>query len=160
MKKRKVITIWYASDESGPAEYFGGKLARILYDPLFADGLYRDDIVRLDVSHAEVDHQWPRIVEIVYSRHEAKTVLQFDKEQQAIVLNAILAQLGGECIVLVPPHQGNRGLLKVGHPKCVDVELLAEAVGISQDEDPDQTATSPTPPATPPCQEQNTPQPS
>jgi hypothetical protein len=160
MKHMRPMNIYYTPYEVGPAEYLGGNLARILKAPVFAKHLCLDDIVGLDFVPVDGSHPSARVVQIVHSRHQKNTRLWYANQQQFVILKAILALLGGECHVVTRAKRGVRGCLSIGHPAAIEVPLLAEAIGICQYESDDETAISPAPPATPPCHEQNTPQPS
>jgi len=127
-----MIKIRYTEGEYGWAERLGKNIARINNQPILnPDELFVDDIVRLGNDPDGVE-PYPVITEIVYSRHQCKTFVEYTEEAQLLPLNAMLTSLGCECRVLTEPDDKGPGLVVVGHPEWVDPEMLAEGIGISQ----------------------------
>lgn len=130
---KKIATIWYAGGESGPAELLRGRLARIVDTPFFADGLWRNDIVLLTHLPGE-GRGYPRIARIVHQQYDATTLVSFRDPGQCWRLCSLLAVTGADTAVVAVPRGGKPGLLAVAYDTPLDPELLAEAVGIRQDE--------------------------
>jgi hypothetical protein len=127
-----IIQIWYAHDESGPAELIGDKLARISDMPLLTDEVWVDDIVR--VTHLpEQKAGRPHIAEVVVQRFPSRAIVRIHYEEQAYVLSAVFALLTAECVLLFPPKDGKPGMLRVAYNPPLDPIGLAKAIGIDQD---------------------------
>lgn len=129
---RNTIKIWYAHDETGPAELIGDRLARIVHPPLLADNIFPNDIVRLSHNPEDDDDGHPRIVEVVYSRYPFRANLEFDNPGQAVLLHTLFTVLGAEAHVVLPARDHEPGTMLVGHPAVLDPVALAVAVGIPQ----------------------------
>jgi hypothetical protein len=132
-----MITVYYNTDETGPAELISKTVARIIDTPLFGD-LSRDSIVRLDREPGK-DEGIPRIREVLYSPYPRRTWLRYGQEAELITLMHILGALGAESQQILPPQGDKPGLLVVSHPEFVNPELLAEAIGIPQPQEEDAT---------------------
>lgn len=131
---RKIISIWYAEDESGPAELLEGRLARIVDPVILGEGLWQNDIVRLTFSPEEKDGR-PRIAEVVWSPFAKTSMLQFHHLEEAWLLRNILAMVGGDSRIVTEPKEERRGLMLVAHPEFVEPDLLADSLGIPQFEE-------------------------
>jgi hypothetical protein len=128
---KNFITIWYADDESSPAELLGERLARITRVPLLAEGLWRDDIVLL--THRPGDGGgWPRIARVVHQRYDEVCAVDFHEPGQAKVLSALLSILGAETAVIIDPADREPGRLAVAYDWPLNPPQLAEAVGVAQ----------------------------
>ena len=129
---KNFITIWYASDESGPAELLGGRLARIVSVPLLAENLWRDDIVLL--THRPGDGEgWPRIARVVHQRYDGVCAVEFYEPGQAEVLSALLSFLGADTAVIAGPADQEPGRLAVAYDWPLNPAQLAEAIGVAQE---------------------------
>src|SRR5271166_6584467 len=127
----EMIKIYYAPEETGPAQLLGGRLARIV-DPAVFGNLWQDDIVLL-THDPEEDEGFPAIEEVVWSRYPVRSNFTFktDEETQGAVeaiLPPLLRFLKADCFIPSP------GRLCVAH-HGVDVALLAEAIGLTLVED-------------------------
>ena len=130
--KHENIKIRYCEGEYGWAEPLGGRLARIVNQPILAfDELWRGDIVR--IQKATDDCQvCPVIAEVVETRYPCRSYLDYQDESQLNLLRLILAPLGATAMILTEPEEGDDGVLIVAHGEGIDAALLAEGVGIPQ----------------------------
>jgi hypothetical protein len=127
----KIIKIYYAPDETGPAQLLGKRHARIIDVPLLNDELLQDDIVRLD-RHPDDPGGYPRIEKVVFTRFPERSQVSLGNTEEAMTLRAILSILDAECYVILPPRQGELGVMVVGHYEDLDPVALANAIGIKQ----------------------------
>jgi hypothetical protein len=131
--KDNIVHIAYSKDETGPAELLGGGLARIVDPVLLGPELWQGDIVRL--THLPDDESGPPgIAQVIHRQFPGKTTVQFHCMFQSVLLTNVFAMLGGDSCLLVTPEEDRPGLLAVMHQEHVNPVLLAEAVGIPQDE--------------------------
>jgi hypothetical protein len=127
----KVITIFYAADDPGPAELIGDKLARIVDVPLVSAVLWRDDIVRLTHLPGEADG-YPKIEEVVFRRFSRLRFLRIHQMHEAYVLSGVLASLKADSAIVLPPKFDMQGMMLVAFNPPLDPIGLAEAIGIDQ----------------------------
>lgn len=131
---KPTVKIWYADDETGPAEILGGNMARVVDAPLLTLDIWQNDIVRL-AREPSSGNGYPRIVEVVHTRHPERTYLEFHSEAECHTLRAILALLDAECRVILPPDGDKPGEMSVAHQGDIDPVALAQAIGIAQSDE-------------------------
>ena len=124
---RDVIKIFYAPDETGPAEMLGERLARIVDVPILTDAFWRDDIVRLKEQEGE---GYPTIAEVVFTRHEQRTRLKFFGGQYVgVLLMNLFSLLQTDCAVIVLPKEEGPGILSVAHPAGLKPAAVLKLIG-------------------------------
>src|SRR5262249_6424412 len=114
----EIVKIYYAEDETGPAELLGESLARIIDVPALTDDFWRDDIVRLAAPSGE---GFPRIAEVIFTRYARRSSVRFyGGEFAAALIMNMLNLLNCDAAVIVPSVEGKSGLISVAHPDCID----------------------------------------
>jgi hypothetical protein len=137
----ETIRIHYAPNEIGHAELLGDKLARIVDVPVFTNRFWRDDIVRL--THLPNDDvPIPGIEEVVFTRHERRSIVTFDDDFAANKLMDIFALLGAEAAVILPAKEDKFGHISVAHAEALDVGAVARISGLEVVPFPDDDKTT------------------
>src|ERR1700722_3618421 len=117
---RKNLRIYYAPDETGPAELLGEKLARIIEVPIGTQDFWRGDIVRL--THLPGDETGaPKVAEVVATRHDQRShVLYHGSDRIASTLMTLFSILEADSAVIASPDKEMPGLLSVAHDSWLD----------------------------------------
>jgi hypothetical protein len=128
----KLIKIYYAESETGPAEVLGGLLARVIDVPVLTDRFWRDDIVQL--THLPTDGLgFPRIARVVHTRHECRSALEiFCDEYGTALLMHLFRLLGADSAVILPSRKGKPGILSVAHLADLDPAAVVKLIGAQE----------------------------
>ena len=126
--KNKIITIYYAKNERGPAEVLDGRIARIVDVPVFTDKFWRDDIVKL--THLPKDSSTPpKIAKVLYTRQDCRSVVTFSDEFAANKLMDIFSLLGADSSVMLTVEGRKPNRLSVAHSRFLDPLVIARILG-------------------------------
>jgi hypothetical protein len=129
-----VVKIYYASNETGPAQYLGHRLARITASPLFHPLLCRNAIVQLD-RRPEFGDDFPAIQKVIHSPYPSRMAVRFKEHKDGDYLTGLFRFLGCDADVVIPPSKKGAGVMMVSCPEHIHPQDLATALGIPQPQD-------------------------
>ena len=132
MVERQAIRVRYDRRETGWATPLQHNLAVIENIPL-TERCNALDVVRLE---PELGDGLPWVGEVVERRYNAKSLLHYHSQRDLELLRSLLQLLGCATESARRPTADGPGVLLVAHDASIRPALLAQAVGVSQPQEP------------------------